>query len=47
MFEGPDEDTERGYGSIKCDGDLDDLELDEDINNNDGDDHDDDKVMEG
>ena len=48
MFEGTDEDAEAGYGSIKCDGDLDDLELDEDINNDDDDDdHDDDYVMEG
>ena len=47
MFEGTNEDTEVGYESIKCDGDLDDLELDEDINNDDDDDHDDDNVMEG
>ena len=47
MFEGPDKHTGAGYGSIKCDGDLDDLELDEDINNDNDDDHDDDNVMEG
>ena len=47
MFEGTDEDKDAGYGSIKCDGDLDHLELDEDINNDDDDDHDDDNVMEG
>ena len=46
VFQGPHKYTEAGYGSLKCKGDLDDLELDED-DNDDDDDHDDDNVMEG
>ena len=47
IFEGPNEDTEEGYGRFKCNGDLDELELDEDINNDDDDGHVNDNVMEG